>query len=150
MQFQIVLLALVPALAAAAPLARRQGSVRVSCGSHTYSANQINNAINNALENSYNDYPHISARADSSVCPLAPSLYRLDGCKCGYDDYEGFDFSEYCDDNNFEEFPLTANGYIGGSPGADRVVFDPNSGSFCGAITQTGASGNNFVQCNYR
>ena len=36
--------------------------------------------------------------------------------------------------------------YSGGSPGADRVVFDSN-GDFDLLITHTGASGNNFVAC---
>jgi len=36
--------------------------------------------------------------------------------------------------------------YTGGSPGADRVVFD-GAGAFDLLITHTGASGNNFVAC---
>lgn len=36
---------------------------------------------------------------------------------------------------------------LGGSPGADRVVFNTN-GQYAGAITHTGASGNNFVGCS--
>jgi hypothetical protein len=34
-----------------------------------------------------------------------------------------------------------------GSPGADRVVFNED-GEYAGAITHTGASGNNFVGCS--
>lgn len=49
----------------------------------------------------------------------------------------------------YQEFPILQNGnvYTGGSPGADRVVFNTN-GAYAGAITHTGASGNNFVGCS--
>lgn len=67
-----------------------------------------------------------------------------------HSDYEGFDFSDYCN-GPYAEYPLktSSSGYTGGSPGADRVVYDSDDGTFCGAITHTGASGTNFVQCNY-
>lgn len=41
----------------------------------------------------------------------------------------------------------TSGVYTGGSPGADRVVFNTN-GEYAGAITHTGASGNDFVGCS--
>lgn len=63
-------------------------------------------------------------------------------------DYEGFDFSDECNDSGYEEFPLTSNGYTGGSPGAYRVVVGKQSGSFCGAIYHAG-SDNSFSQCDY-
>lgn len=43
--------------------------------------------------------------------------------------------------------PRTSGVYTGGSPGADRVVFNTN-GEYAGAITHTGASGNDFVGCS--
>jgi hypothetical protein len=62
-----------------------------------------------------------------------------------YNNYEGFNFPV---SGPYEEFPILENGvYTGGSPGADRVVFNTN-GEYAGAITHTGASGNNFVGCS--
>ncbi|KAI0180345.1 fusion protein containing ompA-signal peptide/RNase T1 [Hypoxylon sp. FL1284] len=62
-----------------------------------------------------------------------------------YNNYEGFDFP---DPSPWYEFPILSSFdvYDGGSPGADRVVFD-NNGKFEAAITHTGASGNDFVAC---
>ncbi|KAI1777774.1 hypothetical protein F4818DRAFT_439100 [Hypoxylon cercidicola] len=62
-----------------------------------------------------------------------------------YNDYEGFDFP---DPAPWYEFPIlrSFDVYNGGSPGADRVVFN-NDGKYQASITHTGASGNNFVAC---
>ncbi|KAI0835609.1 ribonuclease-domain-containing protein [Hypoxylon sp. FL0890] len=62
-----------------------------------------------------------------------------------YNDYEGFTFP---DSGPYYEFPILSSFevYTGGSPGADRVVFT-GDGTYQGAITHTGASGNNFVEC---
>ncbi|KAI0481499.1 guanine specific ribonuclease N1 [Xylaria cf. heliscus] len=62
-----------------------------------------------------------------------------------YNNYEGFDFP---DPGPWYEFPILSSEepYTGGSPGADRVVFD-GDGNFQDAITHTGASGNDFVGC---
>ncbi|EME84542.1 uncharacterized protein MYCFIDRAFT_187513 [Pseudocercospora fijiensis CIRAD86] len=56
-----------------------------------------------------------------------------------YNNYEGFDFPV---SGPYQEFPI-----LPGSPGPDRVVFD-TGGQYAGAITHTGASGNNFVGCS--
>ncbi|PWZ00459.1 guanyl-specific ribonuclease U1 [Testicularia cyperi] len=123
-------LAVLPALALAAPveLESRQGGVAVNCGGKSYTSTQVNRAINNALQDraSSTSYPHT------------------------YNNYEGFDFSDYCN-GPYQEFPLvtSSSGYTGGSPGPDRVIYDSNDRTFCGAITHTGASGNNFVGCSY-
>ncbi|OTA80808.1 hypothetical protein M434DRAFT_86027, partial [Hypoxylon sp. CO27-5] len=63
-----------------------------------------------------------------------------------YNDYEGFKFPDAAP--YYAEFPILSSfkPYTGGSPGADRVVFNSN-GNYEGAITHTGASGNNFVEC---
>lgn len=63
-----------------------------------------------------------------------------------YNDYEGFTFPV---DGPYQEFPILSSGseYQGGSPGPDRVIFNTN-GEYAGAITHTGASGNNFVGCS--
>lgn len=62
-----------------------------------------------------------------------------------YNNYEGFDFPV---SGTYQEFPILSSGsvYSGGSPGADRVVFNTNN-KLAGLITHTGASGNNFVAC---
>ncbi|KAH6658068.1 Ribonuclease/ribotoxin [Truncatella angustata] len=62
-----------------------------------------------------------------------------------YNNYEGFSFPTA---SPWYEFPIlsTYNVYTGGSPGADRVIFD-GKGNFDALITHTGASGNNFVAC---
>ena len=58
---------------------------------------------------------------------------------------EGFDFPGA---SPYFEFPILSSfkPYTGGSPGADRVVFN-SAGDYQGSITHTGASGNNFVAC---
>ena len=91
-----------------------------------YSSSAVSAAANEgySLEQSgddVNDYPHV------------------------YNNYEGFDFSV---DPTYYEFPILSSGqiYSGGSPGADRVIFNED-GEIAGVITHTGASGNNFVSC---
>ncbi|KAL6797776.1 Ribonuclease/ribotoxin [Trichoderma sp. SZMC 28013] len=62
-----------------------------------------------------------------------------------YNDYEGFSFPTA---SPWYEFPIlnTFKVYTGGSPGADRVIFD-SKGNFDSVITHTGASGDDFVAC---
>lgn len=62
-----------------------------------------------------------------------------------YHDYEGFDFPTSAP---WYEFPILSSYavYSGGSPGADRVIFD-SEGDFDSLITHTGASGDDFVAC---
>lgn len=114
MKFSLALLALFPAALAAPILEPRQGGVSVRCGSISYSSSQVNRAINNAESGNYDSsgYPHT------------------------YNNYEGFDFSNYCN-GPYKEYPLktSSSGYTGGSPGADRVVYDANDGTFCGAVS---------------
>jgi hypothetical protein len=59
--------------------------------------------------------------------------------------YEGFDFNVT---GPYQEYPVMSSfvAYNGGSPGADRVVFN-TKGLLAGVVTHTGASGNDFVQC---
>ncbi|KAK0701890.1 hypothetical protein B0T26DRAFT_659341, partial [Lasiosphaeria miniovina] len=52
------------------------------------------------------------------------------------------------------EFPILPSGadYLGGAPGADRVVFadsvkTPGAYEQCFLMTHTGATGNLFVKC---
>ncbi|KAJ5852637.1 uncharacterized protein N7529_012022 [Penicillium soppii] len=62
-----------------------------------------------------------------------------------YHDYEGFVFPV---SGTYYEFPILSSGsvYTGGSPGADRVIFNTND-QLAGVITHTGASGDDFVAC---
>lgn len=62
-----------------------------------------------------------------------------------YNDYEGFSFPT---SGPWYEFPIlnSFQVYTGGSPGADRVIFD-SDGNFDSVITHTGASGDDFVAC---
>ncbi|KAL9936886.1 hypothetical protein V8E36_004121 [Tilletia maclaganii] len=96
------------------------------CGSKYYSSSQVARVVQLSNQNA----------APSSTYPHT------------YNNYEGFDFSDYCSDRTYSEYPLTTSGYTGGSPGPDRVIVGKSSRSFCGAITHTGASGNNFVSCD--
>lgn len=91
-----------------------------------YTSSAVNNALNAGFDlysagSSENSYPH------------------------KYNNYEGFDFPV---DGTYYEFPILKSGktYTGGSPGADRVIFNDNE-ELAGVITHTGASGNNFVSC---
>ncbi|KAF2090307.1 ribonuclease-domain-containing protein, partial [Saccharata proteae CBS 121410] len=101
----------------------------VTCGSHSYTTKQINAALDQGYsyysadeEVGSDDYPHT------------------------YHNYEGFDFPV---DGPYEEFPLLEKGvYTGGSPGADRVIFN-TAGELAGEITHTGASSDDgFVGCS--
>ncbi|KAL9531941.1 Guanyl-specific Ribonuclease [Sphaerulina musiva] len=100
-----------------------------TCGSYQYTAARVRAALNqgvmyynNGQQVGDNDYPHT------------------------FNNREGFNFAV---SGPYQEFPILQNGnvYTGGSPGADRVVFNTN-GAYAGAITHTGASGNNFVGCS--
>lgn len=62
-----------------------------------------------------------------------------------YHDYEGLDFPV---SGPYYEFPILSNGdtYNGGSPGADRVIFNGQN-QLAGVITHTGARGDDFILC---
>ncbi|KAJ5301561.1 hypothetical protein PENANT_c002G02834 [Penicillium antarcticum] len=110
----------------AAPLDAEARACASTCGSVCYTSSAVS-AARNAGYNLYsagsteNSYPHV------------------------YHNYEGFDFPV---SGTYYEFPILSSGkvYSGGSPGADRVVFN-NNDQLAGVITHTGASGNNFVAC---
>ncbi|KAH8433774.1 hypothetical protein N8T08_002068 [Aspergillus melleus] len=119
-------LLLTGALAAPAPQPVARASY--TCGSNTYSSSAVNSAKNAGYELysdgetvGSNNYPH------------------------KYNNYEGFDFPV---SGTYQEWPILSSGsiYSGGSPGADRVVFNTQN-QLAGVITHTGASGNNFVEC---
>ncbi|KZT30751.1 ribonuclease T1 [Neolentinus lepideus HHB14362 ss-1] len=102
-------------------VAKRQ-SQGCQCGSNSYSADDISNAIDAAEDGGASDYPH------------------------QYKDYEGFSFS--CS-GTFYEYPLERHStYDGGSPGADRVIYN-DDGDFCACLTHTGASNDDFKECSF-
>ncbi|KAL1797788.1 hypothetical protein ACET3X_004394 [Alternaria dauci] len=104
-------------------------SCYVRCGSTCYTSAQVTAARNSG----YNYYTQ-GGQAGSSNYPHT------------YNNYEGFDFLV---SGPYQEFPLRTSGaYTGGSPGADRVIFNTR-GQRAGEITHTGASSSNgFVACS--
>ncbi|KAI9663068.1 MAG: hypothetical protein M1821_008116 [Bathelium mastoideum] len=120
------LLALV-AIAFAAPteLERRQSCVD-TCGSTCYWWSDISAA----LQKGYS---------------LQSSGQEEDSYPHQYNDYEGFSFNT---SSPWYEFPIlnSFKVYTGGSPGADRVIFN-GDGEYTALITHTGASGDDFVAC---
>ncbi|GAM83208.1 hypothetical protein ANO11243_011940 [Dothideomycetidae sp. 11243] len=107
-----------------AAILRRQ----TECGNTYYSADAINAALNQG-------YDYYSNGEEAHSYPHQ------------YNDYEGFDFGGVS--GPYQEFPILSSGrlYRGGSPGADRVIFNTN-GELAGVITHDGASGNDFVGCS--
>ncbi|KAK8120698.1 Guanyl-specific ribonuclease F1 [Apiospora kogelbergensis] len=126
MQFPLLaLFPLLAAFAAAAPAALEERAA-TTCGGRSYSAAQVSAASQQACDyyqsgKKANNYPHT------------------------YNNYEGFNFRVA---GPYQEFPIKTSGlYTGGSPGADRVIINTNCEE-AGAITHTGAKGNNFVGCS--
>ncbi|KAF1846989.1 ribonuclease-domain-containing protein [Cucurbitaria berberidis CBS 394.84] len=100
----------------------------VRCGSTCYTSAQLSAA----RAAGFNHYKQ-GTTAGSSTYPHK------------YNNREGFAFIA---SGPWQEFPVKTSGvYTGGSPGADRVIFNTN-GARAGEITHTGASGNNFVKCS--
>ncbi|TLD15299.1 hypothetical protein PspLS_10678 [Pyricularia sp. CBS 133598] len=113
-----------------AVISRRQAT-SVTCGNNNYSSDQVQAAVDQGCSlfsagNTVgrNNYPH------------------------RFNNREQLPFSI---SGPYQEFPiLNSRVYNGGSPGADRVAFTTNNDGTCtfaGAMTHTGASGNNFVAC---
>ncbi|KAI0514333.1 Ribonuclease/ribotoxin [Xylaria bambusicola] len=126
MQVFTSLLALVAVVAPALAVPVIEERAATTCGSTYYSATQVNQAAQKACTyykagSTANSYPHT------------------------YNNFEGFSFPI---SGPYLEFPMLSSGvYTGGSPGADRVIIN-TSCKLAGAITHTGASGNNFVGCS--
>ncbi|KAL2870284.1 extracellular guanyl-specific ribonuclease RntA [Aspergillus lucknowensis] len=123
----LVALLLTSSLTLASPIeVESRQACAYTCGDVCYDSSAVSAALEEgySLESSgddVNDYPHV------------------------YNNYEGFDFPV---PPTYYEFPIMSSGdiYSGGSPGADRVVFNED-GDLAGVITHTGASGNDFVSC---
>ncbi|KAI1257451.1 hypothetical protein MGN70_000491 [Eutypa lata] len=131
MQFSSLLLPLAALLVssvsgAPAAVAVIEERAATTCGSTSYTANQVNQAAQKA-------------------CTYYNSGSAPGGYPHTYNNYEGFTFTVL---GPYLEFPMLTSGvYTGGSPGADRVIIN-TSCKLGGAITHTGASGNNFVGCS--
>lgn len=111
----------------AAPLDLEARDCAAVCGTVCYSSS----AISAAQEEGYNLY----------------SMYdEVHNYPHQYHNYEDFEFPV---SGTYYEFPILRDGevYDGGSPGADRVIFNDND-ELAGVITHDGASGDDFVACN--
>ncbi|TVY58088.1 Guanyl-specific ribonuclease F1 [Lachnellula suecica] len=115
------------AIATALPTALEERAA-TTCGSNSYTADQVNAAAQKACA-----YYQAGTEAGSSTYPHT------------YNNFEGFSFKVA---GPYQEFPLLASHavYTGGEPGADRVIIN-TSCKLAGEVTHTGASGNNFVGC---
>ncbi|OCT47033.1 Guanyl-specific ribonuclease Ms [Cladophialophora carrionii] len=109
------------------PFAKRQSCVE-TCANVCYWQSDIDAAVSRGFELlesgqtlGSGDYPH------------------------QYNNFEGFDFPV---SGPWYEFPILSSFqvYSGGSPGADRVIFNGN-GAYAAVITHNGASGDDFVAC---
>ncbi|RJE21678.1 guanyl-specific ribonuclease [Aspergillus sclerotialis] len=113
-------------LASIIPIPLESRACAYSCASHCYTKAAVSEAQDAGYKlyssnNDVNDYPH------------------------EYHNYEDFDFPVPGD---YYEFPILTSGktYDGGSPGADRVIFNTDN-QLAGVITHSGASGGDFVAC---
>lgn len=167
MRFSILSAALFAATALAFPTVKRQSST--TCGSNYYSSSQVSDALNQGY-NYYSedeqvgsdDYPHTYNNVSLPIYKLYYSFESLltlstvrrlrlpsrrpiprvpdRGGWCLLWRYDT-SITLYIIPSNSADFVPP------GSPGADRVVFNSN-GEYAGAITHTGASGNDFVGCS--
>ncbi|KAB8070576.1 amino acid permease-domain-containing protein [Aspergillus leporis] len=114
--------------ALAAPSLSTRADCAYTCGSNCYTSSAVSSAKAAGYE--------LHAEGETVGSNSYPHKYN---------NYEGFDFSV---SSPYYEWPILSSGkiYSGGSPGADRVVFNENN-QLAGVITHTGASGNNFVAC---
>ncbi|KAJ7080205.1 guanyl-specific ribonuclease C2 [Mycena belliarum] len=124
----LLLAALTTVLALAAPTPRALPSGNVTCGSHVYTVAQVSAAVSGGFAH----------RSD----PIGSDSYPHQ-----FFDDEGLKL--FCSGSSWLEYPILAGGkaYSGGSPGADRVIFN-TAGTYCAVVTHTGASSENgFVSC---
>ncbi|RAH65634.1 ribonuclease-domain-containing protein [Aspergillus aculeatinus CBS 121060] len=119
---------LVLAAPAPAPEPKAEESCAYTCGSTCYWASDVSAAQAKGWSlhesgDTIDDYPHV------------------------YRDDEGFAFGV---SGTYYEYPILSSFkvYTGGSPGADRVIFNSND-QLAGVITHTGASSyDGFVECS--
>ncbi|KAJ6537733.1 guanyl-specific ribonuclease C2 [Mycena capillaripes] len=123
-----LIIAVLATLALASPTGRALPSGNVECGSSTYTVSQVSAAV--------------SAGFSHRNSPLGSDSYPHQ-----FFDDEGLEL--FCSGSSWLEYPILSGGrtYTGGSPGADRVIFN-TAGTYCAVVTHTGASSTNgFVSC---
>ncbi|KAJ7157925.1 guanyl-specific ribonuclease C2 [Mycena crocata] len=115
------------AIALAIPSKRALPSGDVTCGRDVYTVSQVSAAVNSGFSHRNN--------------PIGSNSYPHQ-----FFDDEGLEL--FCSGNSLLEYPILTSGlHNGGSPGADRVVFN-TAGTYCAVVTHTGASSENgFVSC---
>ncbi|KAI0878388.1 guanine specific ribonuclease N1 [Hypoxylon argillaceum] len=123
-----IILAAVSAVTVSGAAVNKKPSCAKTCGTVCYTQSDISKAVSQGY-GYYEDHKTVGS----------------DSYPHKYNNYEGFDFP---DSGPWYEFPILKSNkaYTGGSPGADRIVFNAD-GTFQDAITHTGAKGNNFVGC---
>ncbi|BDD63937.1 hypothetical protein MAP00_008792 [Monascus purpureus] len=129
MKFYLLLALATLTIAAPPPL---EGASKRACDYTCGSVCYTSSAVSAAQEQGYNYYSE-------------GEQVGRDNYPHKYNDYEGFDFPVSAP---YYEFPIMRNGdlYDGGSPGADRVIFNEND-ELAGVITHSGADGDSFVSC---
>ncbi|KAK6852159.1 hypothetical protein PG990_014711 [Apiospora arundinis] len=109
-------------------LAERDQSCAYTCGNNCYQQKDIDQAV----KTGYGLHQQTQTLGSGKY----PHQYK---------NFEKFNFPTSAP---WYEFPILSSNkiYTGGSPGADRVIFD-NKGTLNSLITHSGAKGNNFVNC---
>ncbi|KAJ6462456.1 guanyl-specific ribonuclease C2 [Mycena sanguinolenta] len=123
--------AIITTVALASPAGRALPSGNVECGSNTYTVSEVVAAVDAGFD-------HVND-------PLGSDSYPHQ-----FFDDEGLEL--FCSGSTWMEYPILAGGktYTGGSPGADRVIFN-TAGTYCAVVTHTGASSEDgFVSCRVR
>ncbi|SOV05108.1 uncharacterized protein UDID_03174 [Ustilago sp. UG-2017a] len=123
-------------LAAAGLVAACEMPSSTNCGGNVYQYSDIQTAVQAGVQD-------------------ATSGDRPDNYPHSYYDEASEGIELCCGSGPWSEFPLVYNGpyyssvdnYV--SPGADRVIYQTNSGEYCATVTHTGAASyNDFTQCH--
>ncbi|KZV68482.1 guanyl-specific ribonuclease T1 precursor [Peniophora sp. CONT] len=128
-----VVVAALASLATASPAlpleSRALPSGDVTCGSNVYTVSQVSAAVSAG-------YSHVGSPLGSNSYPHA------------YYSYADEHITLYCSGSSWYEYPILKSGlYSGGSPGADRVIFN-TGGTYCAVVTHTDAGGDDaFTSC---
>ncbi|KAJ7760640.1 guanyl-specific ribonuclease C2 [Mycena maculata] len=124
----LIIVSVLAALALATPTRRALPSGDVTCGSNVYTVSEVSSAVSSG-------FAHVNDPIGSDSYPHQ------------FFDDEKLDL--FCSGSTWLEYPILpgSKAYSGGSPGADRLVFN-TGGTYCAVITHTGASSENgFVSC---
>ncbi|KAK8108904.1 ribonuclease-domain-containing protein [Apiospora sp. TS-2023a] len=121
-------------------LVERDQSCAYTCGSNCYQQKDIDQAVKTGYGLHQQSQTLVTDQCAPRIPYLGSSKYPHQ-----YKNFENFNFPSSAP---WYEFPILSSAkiYTGGSPGADRVIFD-NKGKLDSLITHSGAKGNNFVNC---